>query len=92
MHDPAFSTPRTDLIAEGVAVSPTVEVLKGLAADGLPNRLRVFFGYAGWSSGQLEGELKAGAWAVIDADPDLAFAPDPADVWDRARSLIKLDL
>jgi len=34
--------------------------------------IRVFAGYAGWGAGQLEDEVEAGAWFVIDARPELA--------------------
>jgi putative transcriptional regulator len=47
------------------------------------SELRVFAGYAGWSSGQLEAELEAGAWWVLDAEPDDAFSDDPQDLWSR---------
>ena len=40
--------------------------------------LRVFAGYAGWSAGQLEGEIAEGSWYVVDALPGDAFSPDPA--------------
>jgi putative transcriptional regulator len=43
--------------------------------------LRVFYGYAGWAGGQLEGEVEEGAWFVIDADPDDAMALSPDDLW-----------
>jgi putative transcriptional regulator len=46
---------------------PPEEVLPGVA------RLRVFAGYAGWSAGQLEGEVAEGAWWVVDALPDDAW-------------------
>ena len=40
--------------------------------------LRVFAGYAGWSPGQLEGEVAEGSWYVVDALPGDAFTSDPA--------------
>lgn len=43
--------------------------------------LRGFFGYAGWSAGQLEDELEAGGWAVLPlSDTRLADAP-PETLW-----------
>lgn len=45
------------------------------------DHLRIFAGYAGWSAGQLEGELRTGSWYVVDARPDDAFTTDPADLW-----------
>jgi putative transcriptional regulator len=51
--------------------------------DVLPalSRLRVYAGYAGWSPGQLEGEVDEGAWWVVDALPDDAYRRDPASLW-----------
>jgi putative transcriptional regulator len=46
-----------------------------------PEALRLFLGYAGWGSGQLEGELAAGAWVVADFRLDDAFAVEPAELW-----------
>jgi putative transcriptional regulator len=43
------------------------------------NRLRVYVGYAGWSAGQLDGELEQEAWIVEDAHPDDPFRD--GDVW-----------
>jgi len=43
--------------------------------------VRVFAGYAGWSPGQLEGEIAGGSWFVFDALPSDAFAPRPDDLW-----------
>jgi putative transcriptional regulator len=45
------------------------------------DQLRVFAGYAGWSGGQLEGEIAAGAWFVVDAEPWDAFTVDPVRLW-----------
>lgn len=43
--------------------------------------VRVFAGYSGWSAGQLEGELRGGAWIVVDAEPDDVFCDAPAQMW-----------
>jgi len=43
--------------------------------------LRVFAGYAGWSGGQLEGEIEQGAWYVVDALPDDTFNDVPDRLW-----------
>lgn len=42
---------------------------------------RVFAGYAGWSAGQLQGEIARGGWHLIAASPDLIFSDSDA-VWD----------
>lgn len=43
--------------------------------------LRLFAGYAGWGAGQLEGEIEAGAWWVVDASPDDASSRRPERLW-----------
>ncbi|WP_037575923.1 YqgE/AlgH family protein [Phaeacidiphilus oryzae] len=43
--------------------------------------LRVFAGYAGWTSGQLEDELVDGAWYVVDSEAGDVSSPDPERLW-----------
>lgn len=45
--------------------------------------MRVFAGYAGWSSGQLDEEVAAGSWGVVDSEPSDAFSSDPKNLWRR---------
>ncbi len=45
--------------------------------------VRIFAGYAGWGAGQLEGEISAGAWWVVDADPADPFSEEPESLWKR---------
>lgn len=47
------------------------------AVDGV----RVFRGYAGWGPGQLEDEIEAGAWLVLDSEPSDVFSDDPDELW-----------
>jgi putative transcriptional regulator len=59
-----------------LAADPVI-VMAGFAS------LRVFRGYAGWSPGQLEGEIRAGAWVVVHGSADDVFSEDPARLWRR---------
>lgn len=43
---------------------------------------RVYSGYAGWSPGQLESEIRRGGWHVLPAEPSLIFSMDPETVWE----------
>jgi putative transcriptional regulator len=45
------------------------------------DRLRVFAGYSGWGARQLEGELEAGGWFLVDADPSDLWTAEPAMLW-----------
>ncbi|MBA2327075.1 MAG: YqgE/AlgH family protein [Actinobacteria bacterium] len=72
--------------AEGwtAVLGPVGLVDLGRATDGAPpdvERARLFAGHAGWSPGQLEGEIAAGGWFVVDAEPGDAFASRPAGLW-----------
>jgi putative transcriptional regulator len=44
-------------------------------------KLRMFAGYAGWSPGQLEGEMKRKAWLTHPASLDLIFNTPPGQLW-----------
>ena len=44
-------------------------------------RLRIFAGYAGWSPGQLDDEMKRDTWMVHPASLDLVFHEQPQQLW-----------
>lgn len=58
-----------DLHLEPAAIDPPLE------------RVRVYAGYAGWDAGQLEDEIDAGAWVVVDAAPGDVMTDDPERLW-----------
>jgi putative transcriptional regulator len=43
--------------------------------------LRIFAGYAGWSAGQLEGEIARGDWYVVPGQPTDVFGEDAGHLW-----------
>ncbi len=50
-----------------------------LAEDGA--QVRAFFGYSGWSPGQLENELDRRTWIVASAPLDLFGQPNDSVLW-----------
>ena len=69
------------LIAEGLGVIDLHADPDDLQAS--VDRIRLFAGYAGWSPGQLEAEIEAGGWFVIEGRPDDVFAGEPEQLWRR---------
>jgi putative transcriptional regulator len=43
--------------------------------------VRLFAGYAGWGGGQLEAEIAAGGWFVLDALPSDPLSAEPEALW-----------
>jgi putative transcriptional regulator len=43
--------------------------------------VRLFAGYAGWGGGQLEAEISAGGWFVLDALPSDPLSAEPEELW-----------
>jgi len=48
---------------------------------GLLTALRVYAGYTGWSGGQLEDEIRDGAWHVVPARDGDLFSSTPDRLW-----------
>jgi putative transcriptional regulator len=46
-------------------------------------QLRCFAGYAGWSGGQLESEMKRKSWLVHPASLELVFPDSPKNLWKK---------
>jgi len=72
--------------------SPIFSDIGTVDLEGDPNEVpgltsvRMFAGYAGWQSGQLEGELTTDSWIVIEAAADDLLDPEPMSLWSRVLS------
>jgi putative transcriptional regulator len=92
LHSPDFQNDATLQVDESVAVTATVDILKNIALGQGPDRSLLALGYAGWSAGQLETEIRANGWLHVDADDELVFGIDQEDKWDRALKKIGVDV
>ena len=84
LHTTEFSIDGTSRVTGGIAVTGNPEILRAIGMGRGPKRYLVALGYAGWARGQLEGEMKAGAWVAVPADAALTFDEDSEKKWERA--------
>ncbi len=92
LHTDEYSSSDTIAVRPGIAMTASKVILGDMAAGKGPTKSLVVFGYAGWSAGQLEGELAREAWFTAPADPALVFDEPRARVWDRAMERRTRDL
>ncbi len=55
-----------------------VEIGESFSSD---KKIKLFAGYAGWSAGQLEDEMKRKAWLTYPASLELVFDTPPERLW-----------
>ena len=65
-------------LALGHSLDGLLEIGDSFSPD---KRLRIFAGYAGWSSGQLDDEMKRETWMTHPATLDLVFHAEPETLW-----------
>ncbi len=76
-------------IGNGIYTGGTFEALIQKAKLGLidKNQVRFFLGYSGWTTNQLEGELKHNAWLVADIiDQEDIMNTENNTIWEKYMS------
>lgn len=69
-------------VLPNLSLSHSLDALIELGESFSPtSKIRLFAGYAGWSPGQLEEEMKRKAWLTYPASLDLIFETSPAKLW-----------
>ncbi len=91
LHSPDYLQEGTMVVADGVALTATVEILRAIAAGKGPQRHLLALGYAGWGPGQLDSEIKANGWLNVGADDGLVFDTNLDTKWNRAMAKLGID-
>lgn len=80
LHSDAFLPEATVLpnLSMGHSLDSLVEIGESFSPT---KKIKLFAGYAGWSPGQLESELKRNAWLTYPASLDLIFDTPPEKLW-----------
>ncbi len=91
LHSTEYQTDTTRNYGN-ISVSQDYNILFDIAENKGPEKSLIIFGYSGWGSGQLEGEMERDHWILSDIDLNLIFDEDLNTKWNRAykNSFIKI--
>jgi len=78
-------------VADGFALTATLDILEDIAAGKGPGKAQLMLGYAGWGPDQLETELGMNGWLTCDADMSLVFDLADRDKWAAAVKSLGVD-
>ncbi len=67
-------------LSMGHSIDELVEVGESFSSA---KKVKMFAGYAGWSAGQLEGEMKRKSWLTFPASLELVFETPPDQLWQK---------
>jgi len=73
-------------------VTTSRDVLAAMAEGNGPEQAIVALGYAGWSPGQIENELKENAWLTCAADEAILFSAPLETRWEAAANLVGVNI
>jgi putative transcriptional regulator len=84
LHGTDWLTEDSVVIAEDLALTGSLEVLRAIGSGQGPQHYLVALGYAGWGSGQLESELTRPGWFLSAVNPRRLFDIAPGQRWAAA--------
>ena len=67
-----------------ISISQDYDILFDIAKNKGPEKSLVIFGYSGWGSGQLEGEMERDHWVLSDLNLEIIFNKDSNIKWNKA--------
>lgn len=76
------------MVTPRLGVSASKQLLLDAVQGTAEGRAMLVQGYAGWGPGQLEGELRQGAWIPVDLDARVIFDTPPEKRWVAALAVL----
>jgi putative transcriptional regulator len=90
VHSNALRFNETIEIGSKLAVSRSEQALRHICEAG-EHRVKMFVGYAGWGPGQLEQEIREGAWLTTELTDRLMFDIAEPEIWGVALQELGID-
>ncbi|HTT83827.1 MAG TPA: YqgE/AlgH family protein [Rhizomicrobium sp.] len=79
-------------VSEDVSLTATLDILRAMADGRGPQHAIFALGYAGWTAGQIEDEIRRNGWIHCDCDPELLFDAELDAKWSAALRKLGIDV
>ena len=86
LHKKNFSTDESIKINNDLFFSKNIDYIESLILNKKiqENQFKIFIGYSGWNSGQLEEALNENSWIVVPKfDINIIFSKDYKNIWKK---------
>lgn len=92
LHQPMQKWDSSIEVCNQIGIATSRDILRAIAKGEGPNNSLIALGYAGWTAGQLEAEIKENAWLNGPADLSIIFNTPAENRWESAAALLGVDL
>ena len=83
LHSKEYKNETTESYKD-FSITRDYKILFDIAENKGPKKSLIILGYAGWGSGQLEGEMERDHWILSDIDLNITFDKDSNTKWNKA--------
>ncbi|ALN72998.1 MULTISPECIES: YqgE/AlgH family protein [unclassified Aureimonas] len=91
LHSDDYDSDSTVVVEQGIALTPTLDILKAMSNGAGPSTALMVLGYAGWGAGQLEAEIAANGWLTCRAELDIVFDAELDNKYSRALGILGIN-
>lgn len=93
LHSGEYESSEATLpVSEDISLTGTLDILRAMADGRGPHQAIFALGYAGWTAGQIEDEIRRNGWIHCDCDPELLFDAELDSKWSAALRKLGIDV
>ncbi len=89
LHTDDQMMPNSVLVRDNICLSMHVDMITEITRGLGPMHAKILLGYAGWSAGQLEEEMKQSMWFHLPASAEMLFSTDDVHIRSEERRVGK---
>ena len=79
-------------VSDDISLTATLDILRAMADGRGPQHAIFALGYAGWTAGQIEDEIRRNGWIHCDCDPELLFDAGLDEKWSAALRKLGIEI